>query len=152
LRRRDVFLRLGGAQARLLGWSSQTTAVGSSRLAALSATLLRRACLFQGRVSNGLSTRLHREERLRRGWNWRQDAGCRTDTFRADEPSAAPIHAIVDAVTARALAGPTELTTDELATLVPKPPDPKTLAFAQQMLRKVGITWPGSPEFPEEPT
>ncbi|MDC3962002.1 hypothetical protein KEG38_49740 [Polyangium jinanense] len=72
--------------------------------------------------------------------------------FRADEPSAAPIHAIVDAVTARALAGPTELTTDELATLVPKPPDPKTLAFAQQMLRKVGITWPGSPEIPEEPT
>ncbi|MDC0746065.1 hypothetical protein [Polyangium mundeleinium] len=65
---------------------------------------------------------------------------------------AAPIQAIVDAVTARALAGPTELTTDELATLLPAPPDPSRLAFARQCLRKVGITWPGSPEIPEEPT
>jgi hypothetical protein len=75
----------------------------------------------------------------------------RVEPFAPDQPSAAPIHAIVDAVTARALAGPTELTPDELATLVPKPPDPWTLAFAQQMLRKVGVTWPGSPEIPEEP-
>jgi len=66
--------------------------------------------------------------------------------------TAAPIHAIVDAVTARALAGPTELTADELATLVPTPPDPERLLEAQQMLRKVGVTWPGSPEIPEEPT
>jgi len=72
--------------------------------------------------------------------------------FRADEPSAAPIHAIIDAVTDRALKGPTELTTDELATLVPKPPDPERLLCAQQRLQKVGITWPGSPEIPEEPT
>jgi hypothetical protein len=71
--------------------------------------------------------------------------------FQADQPSAVPIHAIVDAVTARALNGPTELTTDELATLLPKPPDPETLVYAQQMLRKVGITWPGSPEIPEAP-
>ncbi|TKD01985.1 hypothetical protein [Polyangium fumosum] len=72
--------------------------------------------------------------------------------FRADEPSAAPIHAIIDAVTARALAGPTELTMAELATLLPKPPDPERLLCAQQRLQKVGITWPGSPEIPEEPT
>jgi hypothetical protein len=58
---------------------------------------------------------------------------------------AGPIHAIVDAVTARALNGPTELTPDELATLLPTPPNPTTLAFAQQQLQKVGITWPGSP-------
>ncbi|MDI1428797.1 hypothetical protein [Polyangium sorediatum] len=66
--------------------------------------------------------------------------------FRADEPSAAPIHAIIDAVTARVLKGPTELTTDELATLLPTPPDPERLLEAQQMLRKVGVTWPGSIE------
>jgi hypothetical protein len=76
----------------------------------------------------------------------------RVEPFAADLPSAVPIQAIVDAVTARALAGPTELTPDELATLVPKPPDPWTLAFAQRQLRKVGVTWPGSPEIPEEPT
>ncbi|UQA57084.1 hypothetical protein [Polyangium aurulentum] len=48
-------------------------------------TLLRRGCLFQGRVGNGFSTRLHREERLRSGSNWSQDAGCRTDTEDASE-------------------------------------------------------------------
>lgn len=64
--------------------------------------------------------------------------------FRTGEPGAVPIHAIVDAVTARALAGPTELTTDELATLLPKPPDPETLAFARQQLQMVGITFPSS--------
>ena len=65
-----------------------------------------------------------------------------------DRTEAAPIHAIVDAVTARALAGPTELTTDELATLLPAPPDPERLLDAQRNLQKVGITWPGSPEIP----
>jgi hypothetical protein len=69
--------------------------------------------------------------------------------FRADEPKAAPIHAIVDAVTARALHGPTELTTDELATLCPAPPNPARLLEAQRMLQKAGVTWPGSPEIPE---
>jgi len=63
----------------------------------------------------------------------------------------APLHAIIDAVTDRALKGPTEFMTDELATLLPKPPDPKKLLYAQQMLQKVGITWPGSPEIPPEP-
>ncbi|MFT3767282.1 MAG: hypothetical protein QM820_17425 [Minicystis sp.] len=63
----------------------------------------------------------------------------------------APIHALADAVTDRALAGPTELTTDELATLLPTPPDPERLLGAQRMLQKVGITWPGSPDLPEEP-
>lgn len=62
----------------------------------------------------------------------------------------APIHAIIDAVVDRALTGPTELTTDELATLVPEPPDPKRLLGAQRRLQKVGITWPGSPELPPE--
>lgn len=61
------------------------------------------------------------------------------------EPEAAPIHAIIDAVTVRALLGPTELTPDELATLCPTPPDPKQLLQAQHQLQKVGITWPGSP-------
>jgi hypothetical protein len=58
---------------------------------------------------------------------------------------------IVDAVVERALAGPTELTTDEIAALLPAPPNPERLRGAQRMLRKVGITWPGSPEIPEEP-
>ena len=65
------------------------------------------------------------------------------------EPQAAPIHAIIDAVTARALVGPTELTPDELATLCPTPPDPKKLLHAQRSLQKVGITWPGSPAIAE---
>ncbi|MFO0755533.1 MAG: hypothetical protein U0359_03530 [Byssovorax sp.] len=63
---------------------------------------------------------------------------------------AAPIHALADAVTDRALAGPTELTPDEVATLLPTPPDPERLIAAQRMLAKVGITWPGSPELPPE--
>ena len=61
---------------------------------------------------------------------------------------AALIHKLVDAVVARALKGSTELTTDELATLLPTPPDPERLLAAQRMLQKVGITWPGSPEIP----
>lgn len=63
----------------------------------------------------------------------------------------APLHAIVDAVTDRRLAGPTEFTTNEIATLITRPPDPERLLYAQQMLQKVGITWPGSPELPEAP-
>jgi len=65
-------------------------------------------------------------------------------------PEDAPLHAIIDAVTDRALEGPTEFTPDELATLVRRPPDPETLLDAQRMLQKVGITWPGSPEIPPE--
>jgi hypothetical protein len=65
-------------------------------------------------------------------------------------PEDAPLHAIIDAVTDRALKGPTEFTPDELATLVRRPPDPETLQDAQRMLQKVGITWPGSPEIPPE--
>ncbi len=64
---------------------------------------------------------------------------------------AAPIEAIVDAVTARALAGPTELTADEIATLLPSPPLPERLLAAQRGLHQVGVTWPGSPEIPSEP-
>jgi hypothetical protein len=62
----------------------------------------------------------------------------------------APIHALMDAVTDRALTGPTELTPAELeALLVPiaMPPLERVLN-AQRMLAKVGITWPGSPEPP----
>jgi len=62
--------------------------------------------------------------------------------------TASPIHAIVDAVTTRALAGPTELLPDELATLFPTLPDPDERLSAERMLQKVGITWPGSPESP----
>jgi hypothetical protein len=63
----------------------------------------------------------------------------------------APVHAIMDAVVDRALKGPTELTTDEIATLLPTPPDTEPLLSAQRMLQKVGITWPGSPELPPLP-
>jgi hypothetical protein len=70
--------------------------------------------------------------------------------FWADLPSAVPIQTIVDAVTARALTGPTELLPEELATLLPTPPKPEQLLYAQRMLQKVGITWPGSPELPPE--
>ncbi|UQA55833.1 hypothetical protein [Polyangium aurulentum] len=80
--------------------------------------------------------------RLPRVWDRENDA----DVAELDRTQAAPIHAIVDAVTARALAGPTELLTDELATLLPEPPDPKQLLLAQHKLQKVGIAWPGSPE------
>lgn len=62
-----------------------------------------------------------------------------------------PILDLVDAVTDRAMAGPTELTAAELDTLLPTPPDPSLLLIAQRMLQEVGITWPGSPEIPEAP-
>ncbi|MDI3289366.1 hypothetical protein [Polyangium sp. 15x6] len=63
----------------------------------------------------------------------------------------APIHAIIDAVVDRRMQGPTEFTTDELATLLAKPPDPERQLSVQRGLQKVGITWPGSPELPPEP-
>jgi len=63
----------------------------------------------------------------------------------------ASIHALIDTVVDRRLGGPTEFTTDELATLLPTPPAPEVLVGAQRMLQKVGITWPGSPEIPEPP-
>jgi len=69
-----------------------------------------------------------------------------------DNTKGAPIHAIIDAVVDRALGGLTELTTDELATLIPSPPDPERQLDAQRMLQKVGIIWPGSPELPEPPS
>ncbi|TKC99771.1 hypothetical protein [Polyangium fumosum] len=75
----------------------------------------------------------------------------RVEPFEADQPRAVPIHAIVDAVTARALRGPTELTPDEIETLLGAPPRPETQLFTRQ-LQKVGITWPGSPEIPAVPT
>jgi hypothetical protein len=59
---------------------------------------------------------------------------------------AAPIQALVDAVTERVLRGPTELTADEIATLLPTAPDAERLLTAQRMLQQVGITWPGLPE------
>ena len=55
---------------------------------------------------------------------------------------------MVDTVVDRRLGGPTEFTTDELATLLPTPPDPDRVLGAQRMLQKVGITWPGSPAIP----
>ncbi len=73
------------------------------------------------------------------------DASSSGIKFEADEPGSAPIHAIIDAVTSRALVGPTELTPDELATLCPTPPKPEQLVYVQQRLQKVGVTWPGSP-------
>lgn len=84
-----------------------------------------------------------KEGRLRR---WYQGSYV-ADLGRAQ---AAPIQALVDAVTSRALAGPTELTTDELAILLPTLPDPERLLDAQNMLQKVGITWPDSPKVPQD--
>lgn len=66
-----------------------------------------------------------------------------------DPPRMVPIQAVIDAVTDRALKGPTEFAIEELATLCPTPPDPKRLLDAQRELQKVGITWPGSPEIPD---
>jgi len=63
----------------------------------------------------------------------------------------APLHAIIDAVTDRALKGPTEFTPDEIATLIPKPAEPTQLLAVQRRLQEVGITWPGSPEIPPLP-
>lgn len=74
----------------------------------------------------------------------------RVELLPPDPPRMVPIQAIIDAVTDRALQGPTEFTPDELATLCPEPPEPKRLAYAQYILNKVGITWPGSPELPAE--
>ena len=87
---------------------------------------------------------------LRRGrlWIWWNRDHVET-AAELEQTVAAPIHAIVDAVTARALVGPTELTPDELATLCPTPPDPEKLLDAQRKFQKVGITWPGSPKIPE---
>lgn len=65
---------------------------------------------------------------------------------------AAPIHALIDTVTDRALKGPTELLPDELATLLPTPPAPDDRLVAQRMLQKAGITWPGVPESAEVPS
>ncbi|MDI1431420.1 hypothetical protein [Polyangium sorediatum] len=91
---------------------------------------------------------------LLRGGRLQRRYGRETAAFAAEvaRTTAAPIHALADALVDRRLGGPTELTTDELATLLPRPPDPERLLCAQQRLRKVGITWPGSPEIPAEPT
>ncbi len=64
---------------------------------------------------------------------------------------ATPVEMIVDAVTARALAGPTELTADEIATLLPSPPQPERLLAAQKGLQQVSVAWPGLSEIPPEP-
>ncbi|MEP7125936.1 MAG: hypothetical protein ABJE95_33700 [Byssovorax sp.] len=77
----------------------------------------------------------------------------RVESFTEDQPITVPAQAIVDAVTDRALAGPTELTPAEFETLripVTTPPLRRVLN-AQHMLAKVGITWPGSPTIPEPP-
>lgn len=66
-------------------------------------------------------------------------------------PQDLPLHAIIDAVTNRALKGPTEFCLDELATICPTPPDPQRLLHARYCLQKVGITWPGLPEVLDEP-
>jgi len=63
----------------------------------------------------------------------------------------APLHALIDAVVDRTLKGPTEFTPDEIAMLVPKPPDPERLLAIQRKLQEARITWPGSPELPPWP-
>ncbi|MFO0759157.1 MAG: hypothetical protein U0359_21875 [Byssovorax sp.] len=105
--------------------------------------------MFDDPMANG-ANRLAAWGLLRNG---RLPLACsdRVEFLPADSPRMAPKQAIVDAVTDRALAGPTELTADELAVLFPTPPDPERMLDAQKMLQKVGITWPGSPVIPEPP-
>ena len=62
-----------------------------------------------------------------------------------------PIHALIDAVTDRAIQGPTELLSDELATLFPTPIDPDERHRAQSMLEKAGVTWRSSHTSPPGP-
>ncbi|MDI1432697.1 hypothetical protein [Polyangium sorediatum] len=69
-----------------------------------------------------------------------------------DRPQDAPAHAVMDAVVDRAQKGPTEFTPAELETLLVPTPDPKRVLGVQRRLQMVGITWPGSPEIPEEPS
>ncbi|MDC0745075.1 hypothetical protein [Polyangium mundeleinium] len=69
-----------------------------------------------------------------------------------DRPEDAPAHAVIDAVVDRRLKGPTEFTPAELETLLLPTPKPERVLGARWRLQKVGITWPGSPEIPEEPT
>ena len=64
---------------------------------------------------------------------------------------ALPIHAVIDAVTDRALKGPTELLPDELATLFPTPIDANQQHRAQSMLKKAGISWSPSHASPPGP-
>lgn len=64
---------------------------------------------------------------------------------------AAPIHALIDAVTDRAMKGPTELLPTELATLFPHPPDPAQQLSTAWRLGPVGITWPGIPALSAAP-
>ncbi len=91
-------------------------------------------------------TRLAAWGKLRRG---RLPRACSDEIhFDPDKPEAVPIHAIIDAVVDRRVEGPAELTADELATLLPKPPDPEQLLAVQRALQEVGINWPGSPEIP----
>ncbi len=79
------------------------------------------------------------------------DPGTAAKAAELDRTRFAPIHALMDAVVDRRLNGPTEFTAEEIAMLFPSPPEPERLLGAQRMLQKVGITWPGSPEIPEEP-
>jgi len=69
-----------------------------------------------------------------------------------DRPQDAPAHAVIDAVTDRALKGPTAFTPAELETLLVPAPDPKRVHGAQHRLQKVGITWPGSIDSPLSPS
>lgn len=80
-------------------------------------------------------------------WNDRLPTLCGKEIhFHSNVPEATPIHEVIDAMTARALQGPTELTADELATLLCAEPDPEKVLDAQRSLQQVGIRWPGSPE------
>lgn len=84
-------------------------------------------------------------------WSWfSRDPGTREAVAEALR-NQAPLHAVIDSVVTRALKGATELAPDELAMLLPTPPDGEALLFAQRKLQKVGITWPGSPELPPMP-
>lgn len=64
---------------------------------------------------------------------------------------AGPIQALVDALVARALQGPTELTIAEVELLLPTSPGEKRVLAAQRRLQQAGITWPGSPALPPLP-
>ncbi|MBK9266348.1 MAG: hypothetical protein IPM54_42005 [Polyangiaceae bacterium] len=64
---------------------------------------------------------------------WNQDYA---EVSELDRTVAAPIHAIIDAVVARRLSGPTELTPDELATLSPRLPTPEQLVAVNGVFKR----------------
>jgi hypothetical protein len=63
-----------------------------------------------------------------------------------DRTKGAAMQALVDQVVDRRIGGPTELTIEELAVILPEPLDLKRELNGRRWLQDVGIAWPGSSE------